>query len=226
MVVMPTATSLQAQGKMDELRAIFLKWSKLALALTWCAGLYLVVFGPDFLSNWVGPDFRGPSGSVLRILMLSYFVFLPLRGVALPVLMGLGKAARPTVAFLVAGVLNLLLSLLLVRPLGLDGVAWGTTIPNVLLAAALLYLACDALEIPILSYLAHVLPRAAVGFALTFLAVRFLRSAWEPHNFVELAAAGVVTVVAFGLVWLGFVFRNDPHVVLHPVTRLFARRVP
>ena len=225
-VMMPTATSLQAQGKMDELRAIFLKWSKLALALTWCAGLYLVVFGPDFLSNWVGPDFRGPSGSVLRILMLSYFVFLPLRGVALPVLMGLGKAARPTVAFLVAGVLNLVLSLLLVGPLGLDGVAWGTTIPNVLLTAALLYLACDALEIPVLSYLAHLLPRAAVGFALTFLAVWFLRSAWEPHNFVELAAAGVVTVAAFGLVWLGFVFRNDPHVVLHPVTQLLARRVP
>jgi len=35
-----------------------------------------------------------------------------------------------------------------------------------------------------------------------------------------------VTVAAFGLVWLGFVFRNDPHVVLHPVTQLLARRGP
>jgi O-antigen/teichoic acid export membrane protein len=225
-VMMPLATSLQAQGKMDELRAVFLKWSKLAVALTWCAGLYLVVYGPDFLANWVGIDFKGPSGSVLRILMLSYFLFLPLRGVGLPVLMGMGNAARPTVAFLAAGVLNLVLSLILVWPLGLDGVAWGTTIPNVLLAATLLYLACEALEIPVLSYLANVLPRAVIGFGLTFLVLWGLRSVWEPRTFVELAAAGVVTVAVFGLVWWGFVFRNDPHVILPQFARLLARRVP
>lgn len=225
-VVMPMATNLQAQGKMDELRAIFFKWSKLAIALTWCAGLYLIVFGPDFLANWVGGRFEEPSGRVLRILMLSYFLFLPLRGVGLPVLMGLGKAGRPTVAFLVAGVVNLLLSLLLVGPLGLDGVAWGTTIPNILLAVALLYLACQALEISMLSYLANTLPRAVASFGLMFLLLWFLRQAWEPRNFAELVMAGIVTVAGFGLTWIGFVFRNDPHVPLPQFARLFARRVP
>jgi O-antigen/teichoic acid export membrane protein len=225
-VVMPLATSLQAKGKMDDLRAIFFKWSKLAIALTWCAGLYLIVFGPDFLANWVGGRFEEPSGRVLRILMLSYFLFLPLRGVGLPVLMGLGKAARPTVAFLVAGVVNLLLSLILVGPLGLDGVAWGTTIPNILLAVALLYLTCQALEISLLSYLANTLPRAVAGFGLAFLFLWFLRQAWEPRNFAELVMAGIVTVACFGLIWVGFVLRNDPHVPLPRFARLFARRIP
>jgi len=224
-VMMPLATSLQAKGRMDELRSVFLKWSKLAIALTWCAGVYLVVYGPDFLGNWVGQDFREPSGNVLRILMLAYFVFLPPRGVGLPVLMGLGKAARPTIAFLAAGVLNLLLSVALVLPLGLDGVAWGTSIPNVLLGVVLLALVCRAVEIPVGSYLGQVLPRAALGLALTFLLVWGLRTVWEPRNFVDLGAAGAVTVAVFGLVWWGFVFRNDPHVVLPRFARLFPRRV-
>ena len=39
--------------------------------------------------------------------MLSALVFLPVRGVALPILMGLGKPGVPTIGFLTAGVLNL-----------------------------------------------------------------------------------------------------------------------
>ncbi len=225
-VIMPLATSLQVKGRMDELRSVFLKWSKLAIALTWCAGLYLVIFGPDFLANWIGPRFEGPSGRVLRILMVSYLLFLPLRGVGLPVLMGLGKVARPTAAFLAAGVLNLVLSLILVQPLGLDGVAWGTTIPNILLTVVLLFLACKALEIPVLTYLSSILPRAVMGFCPTYCFLWFLRRSWEPRNFVELAVAGAVTVGAFGLVWVGFVLRNDPHVPLPRFTRFLARRVP
>jgi len=131
-VVMPTATRLQTQGKQDELREIFLKWSKIALTLTLAAGLFLIVLGPRFIAWWVDPSFEQPAGQVLQILMLSYLIFLPVRGVALPMLMGLGKAGLPTIGFLVTGFLNLGLSILFVRPLGLAGVALGTAIPNVL----------------------------------------------------------------------------------------------
>src|SRR5204863_127622 len=115
-VVMPTATRLQTQGKQEELREIFLKWSKIALSITMVAGLFLIVLGPRFIAWWVDPTFEQPAGQVLQILMLSYLIFLPVRGVALPILMGLGKAGLPTIGFLVAGVLNLGLSILLVRP--------------------------------------------------------------------------------------------------------------
>src|SRR6266545_567057 len=124
-VVMPMTTRLQTQGKHAELREIFMKWSKIALSLTIAAGLFLMVLGPRFIAWWVDPSFERPAGQVLQILMLSYVIFLPVRGVALPILMGLGKAGLPTVGFLVTGVLNLVLSIVLVRPLGLAGVAIG-----------------------------------------------------------------------------------------------------
>src|SRR5882724_3667801 len=45
--------------------------------------------------------------------------------------MGLGKPKKATIAFVLAGLANLVLSLALARPLGLAGVALGTAIPNV-----------------------------------------------------------------------------------------------
>ncbi|PYO89613.1 MAG: hypothetical protein DMD58_08965 [Gemmatimonadetes bacterium] len=152
-VVMPTATRLQTQGKIPELREIFLKWSKIAFSITMIAGLFLVVLGPRFIAWWVGPQFERSAGQVLQILMISYLVFLPVRGVALPILMGLGKPRLPTIGFLIAGVVNLVLSILLVRPLGLVGVALGTAIPNVLFAALVLVQACRELDAPVAEYL-------------------------------------------------------------------------
>src|SRR5258706_2629780 len=148
-VVMPTATRLQTQGRSAELREIFLKWSKIALSLTMAAGLFLIVLGPRFIAWWVDPSFERPAGEVLQILMLSYLVFLPVRGVALPILMGLGKPGLPTIGFLVAGVVNLRLSIALVRPFGLAGVALGTAIPNVLFAIVVFMQACRELDVSV-----------------------------------------------------------------------------
>ena len=61
------------------------------------AGLFLIVFGPTFIGWWIDPSFEGPSGQVLQILMVSSLVFLPVRGVALPILMGLGKPKIPAI---------------------------------------------------------------------------------------------------------------------------------
>src|SRR5437667_5523473 len=147
------ATTLNTQGKLDELREIFLKWSKVALSLTIMIGLFLIVLGPKFIGWWIEPAYERPGGAVLQILMVSCFAFLPVRGVALPLLIGLGKPKLPTLAFLAAGLLNLVLSALLARPLGLAGVALGTAVPNVLFAALVLPIACRELQITLPHYL-------------------------------------------------------------------------
>src|SRR6266542_802182 len=70
-VVSPMATKLSTEGRMDELRDIFLKWSKVALSLTLLAGLFLIVLGPTFIARWIDPSFERPAGQVLQILMVS-----------------------------------------------------------------------------------------------------------------------------------------------------------
>ena len=220
-VVMPTATRLKTHGRGGELRDVFLKWSKIALSLSMAVGLFLIVLGPRFIAWWIDPAFEQPAGQVLQILMVSYLIFLPVRGVALPILMGLGKAGLPTIAFLVTGILNLGLSILLVRPFGLAGVALGTAIPNVLFAGLVLVRACRELETPLGVYLRYVVPRATLGALPVLALLLWFKLGLEVRSLGGLAGAGLAMVVLFGVTWVFFVYRNDPYLKLRARVPLF-----
>jgi O-antigen/teichoic acid export membrane protein len=210
-VVMPAATRLQTQGKQGELREMFLKWSKISLTLTIAAGLFLIVLGPRFIAWWVDPSFEQPAGQVLQILMLSYLVFLPIRGVALPMLMGLGKAGLPTIGFLVTGIINLVLSIVLVGPLGLAGVALGTAIPNVLFAAVVFVQACREFDVGIGTFVRYVVPRAVLGAVPAFAVLLWFKVGVDVRSLFALAVAGVAMVIVFVAMLVFFVYRNDPY---------------
>jgi len=211
-VVMPAATRLQTQGKGAELREIFLKWSKIAFSLTLMAGLFLLVLGPRFIAWWVGPEFEQSAGQVLQILMVSYLIFLPIRGVALPILMGLGKPKLPTIAFLIAGVVNLGLSIALARPLGIAGVAIGTAVPNLLFAGLVLVVACRELNTSLGDYVRYVVPRAVLGGIPVLALLLWFKVGLDVRGLVGLALAGAVMSVVFALIWVTFVYRNDRYV--------------
>lgn len=213
-VIMPMTTRLRTEGDWVQLREIFLKWSKVALSLSVMVGLFLIVFGPRFVGWWIDPSFERPAGQVLQILMVSSLLFLPVRGVALPMLMGLGSPRIPTLVFLATGVLNLLLSVALARPLGLVGVALGTAIPNVLFAIVILIIACRTLGISTSHYIVYVVPRAALGAVPVLALLLWFKFGLRVQSITGLAAAGSSMVVLFGLTWVFFVYRNDPYVDL------------
>lgn len=213
-VVMPAATRLKTRGQSEELQEVFLKWSKIAFSLTMVAGAFLLVLGPRFIAWWIDPSFERPAGNVLQILMTSYLVFLPMRGVALPILMGLGKPRLPTIGFLVSGVVNLGLSILLARPLGLAGVALGTAIPNVFFAALVIWYACRELETPVVQYVRYVFPRAILGALPVFGLLLWFKLGLEVRGVGGLAGAGGAMAVLVGLTWVFYVYRHDPYVDL------------
>jgi O-antigen/teichoic acid export membrane protein len=215
-VVSPMATRLNTEGKMDELRDIFFTWSKVALSMTVAAAVFLCTLGPRFIGWWIDPSFEGPSGQVLQVLMLSCLLFLPVRGVALPILMGMGKPQIPTIVFLGAGLLNVALSVALAKPYGLVGVAVGTAIPNALFSVAVLVLACRELHVSVAAYVRYVVPRAALGALPPLVLVLWFRVALDVRTIAGLAAAGAAMLVVFGLTWILFVYRGDRYVDLRP----------
>src|SRR5438105_5622984 len=225
-VVMPAATRLKTLGQQGELREVLLKWSKIAFSVTLVVGLFLIVLGGRFIAWWIDPSFERPAGQVLEILMISNLVFLPIRGVALPILMGLGKPGLPTVGFLVAGLVNLGLSILLVHPLGLAGVALGTAIPNVLFAGLVLWQACRELETPFLGCLRYIFVRAVVGGIPVLALLLWLQVGLDVRSLSGLAMAGLAMTALVGLMWAFFVYRHDPYVDLRarlPLIRAWSR---
>lgn len=215
-VVSPMATKLSTERRLDQLQEMFLKWSKVALSLTIMAGLFVMILGPRFISWWIDPSYERPSGEVLQILMVSSFLFLPVRGVAQPILIGLGKPRTPAFASLAAGLLNLGLSLLLVGPFGLAGVALGTAIPNVLFALLVLAVACRELDLTLSTYVKYVVPKAALGAVPILALLLWFRLGLQVQSLAGLAAAGLAVVLLFGITWISFVYRRDPYVDLTP----------
>jgi O-antigen/teichoic acid export membrane protein len=215
-VVSPMATKLRTERRPADLVEMFLKWSKVALSLTLMAGIFLIVFGARFIGWWIDPSYERPSGEVLQILMVSSFLFLPVRGVAVPVLMGLGKPKIPAVASLGAGLLNLVMSLVLVVPFGLAGVAIGTAIPNVIFALVVLTVTCRELGITVADYVRYVVPRAFVGALPPLLLLLWFRLGLQVQSFAGMAAAGTAMTVVFTLTWIFYVYRRDPYVDLRP----------
>jgi O-antigen/teichoic acid export membrane protein len=213
-VVMPTATKLQAQGNQEELKDLFMKWSKITFSLSLMAGIPLLILGPAFLAWWIDPSFERPAGRVLQILMIGTMIFLPARGVALPMLMGLGKPKRPTIAFVISGLVNVGLSILLIRSMGLAGVAIGTSIPLIAFAVAVVVFACRELGISVARYAAYVIPRVCIGAVPAMVVLLAFQLAVEPHGIVSLAAAGFAMLTVYALTLIFFVYRNDPYLDL------------
>ena len=217
-VVMPTATRLHQQGATGELRVILLKWTKIAFTLVLTVAVYLVVLGPSFLGRWMGPDYKANSGVVLITLALASIIFLPIRGVGLPLLMGLGQPRQVTLAFLGCAVVNIISSLVLIHPLGLFGEALGTAIPNAAFALIAMVLSCRAVQLPVAELLAYVVPGPLLGSLPALAALLALRATWEIDTYGELVAAGVFMclVQAAGLF---LVFQRDPHIPVPALSR-------
>ena len=213
-VVMPMATRLSTTGDVRELERVFLKWSKICLSVTLMVGLYLLVLGPRFLESWIPEAYVARTGHVLQVLMVSFFLYLPVRGVALPLLMGLGSPKLPAFAQVAMGALNLVLSLALVAELGILGVALGTAIPNVLFACIVAVAACRRLGVRVRDFLTYVAGRPLVGALAPLALLLWARYGLDVRGKTELAASGVAMVAVFAVVWVLWVYRDDPHVDL------------
>jgi O-antigen/teichoic acid export membrane protein len=211
------ATKLNAEGRRAELTDIFLKWSKASLSISLAAGLFLIVLGPRFVAWWIGPEFEEPSGVVLQILMVSSLFFLPVRAVAQPMMMGLGKPKAVTFAFLAAGIANLVLSIILARRWGLPGVAIGTAIPNVVFAIYALFVACRELGVSVARFVQYVVPRAALGALPPLALLIWFKVGMDVHNLPGLTVAGIAMLAVYGVTWILFVYRDDPYVDLTPL---------
>lgn len=209
MVLMPMAATESRRGNLDVVRDAFLKWSKIAATIVCLIGGYLMVLGPAFLDMWLGDEYVAESGRLLQLLMVSFFLFLPVRGVALPVLMGLGKAKWPGLGLLAMGFCNLALSVVLIGPYGLIGVALGTAIPNVIFSTGFAYAACRALDLSFLDWLDYAFGRTGVAAVASGGALYLASQSVSISGFWPLVAAGLAYCSAFGALVLLYVYSGD-----------------
>jgi O-antigen/teichoic acid export membrane protein len=123
----PMASNLEAGGKTEELQRLLLRGTQATLGLALPISLALVLRGKTFIGLWMGPQYREISGTVLQILIISQF-FSVADGTAGSIMMAIDKHKPVAKWAVIEAVLNLGLSLVLVKTVGIYGVAWGTSI--------------------------------------------------------------------------------------------------
>ncbi len=127
-LLLPRFSGLSETGDQNGTKSL-LDRATLATGLT--ASLLLVnvaVLGPHFLELWLKKPWVPVSGRILLLMVPAYFVAL-LTGPSGAMLVGRGKLRGITLLNVGEAVANLLLSVALVKPLGIYGVALGTIVP-------------------------------------------------------------------------------------------------
>lgn len=180
----PLASTYEAQGSFDNLRRLVIHGTRAALLVALPVQVALFFRGHTFIRLWMGEQYAQPSGTVMQILLVSV-VFSSANTTSAGIVYGLEKHKRIALWGIIEGVLNLSLSVILVRRIGIYGVAWGTTIPSVIMEMILWpRFICGLLDLPVRTYLWQTWFRTALSVIPFGLACAATERYWPAHNLV------------------------------------------
>jgi O-antigen/teichoic acid export membrane protein len=155
-VITPTASSLQAMGKMEEMRDVLVTAGRYGAYITVPIIVVLMTLGDPILNVWMGANYE--QGLVLAILAAGHIGILTQRS-AFNVLVGLnahGRVGLVNMAAAISSVGLMAVALGLLRS-GLPGVAAAMTAPLTLAGFYMPMHTCRLLGIPFGQYLIRVL---------------------------------------------------------------------
>lgn len=175
----PLSSQLHTQRRKEELGEMLTRASKLAVTLAAPVAITYAVLGDIFVGLWMGPEFMADAGRVLLILGVAQIISAP-HYVVSSVLYGMSQ--HHTIGWLRAGeaVVKLGLSVVLVKQMGIAGVALGTVIPHAVLVLALLpALVSRKLSLSPLRYVLAIYARPAIAMAAAFFCAIGIRHYWQ-----------------------------------------------
>jgi len=127
-VLLPLASQLNAENDKARLRLLYITSTRLTLAIFLPIGCMLVVLAGPILTVWVGAAYAGYAHLVV-ILTLASLIDTS-QWPAGSVLQGIARHRPLALISLCTALANLALSIVLVRSMGVTGVALGTLIPT------------------------------------------------------------------------------------------------
>lgn len=202
-VFVPMSSQSEAKGDMNRLRKIFVVGNRVCAFIIFPICATLLILGKSVIEVWMGKRYVTASYPVLVIMIIACTLWWS-QSASGRVLFGMSKHGTWAKITLIEGVSNLILSIILIRPFGIIGDAFGTAIP---LACSTIFFmprhVSKLLSIRLTTYLreAYVLPLLLTA---PLAAVLLLMQRWfVPHNYrqlgLQLAIGG--TVYGLGLLW-------------------------
>jgi O-antigen/teichoic acid export membrane protein len=158
-VLLPVFTDLHTRGDLAALRRFYPQLLRFSTAVACALALAVVFVGPAFIRAWV-PDV--PFVGVPTLALIAAFAVLhgALVHSSQVTLQGIGQVRAAALATLAEAALNIVLSVLLARRMGLAGVALGSVLGQLLISAWYLpYLSARGIGMSLGQLFAEALPR-------------------------------------------------------------------
>jgi O-antigen/teichoic acid export membrane protein len=173
-VLTPAVSELEAKNDRAGIRRVLLDGTRWVLWLILPVQVGLFVLGKPFLALWMGPEFAEKSYPTLVILAVPMSLIAS-QSVSTRILYGIGNLRWFSRLLLAEAAINLFLSVVLAKPLGIEGVALGTAIPNLVCNVAVAVYVCREVEVGLWDYARRAFTRPVVVASL--LAVAWLLTA-------------------------------------------------
>jgi len=147
-VLFPVVVDCDARQHTGRLQRLLVEGTRVSLGSVVPMAVLLIVLGDQIVRLWVGPAMTTVT-PVLQILAVAVALRVG-NSTSTTLLKGAGRVRYVAMVNIVAGICNLVLSAILIQPLGLPGVAIGTLVP---IAAASIFVlfpaACRRAQLPL-----------------------------------------------------------------------------
>lgn len=227
-VLYPAAASLHAQSDSEALRRLYHDGTRLVMLVMVCVVTIALFWAEDFYRLWIGPQYvvQGgavPSVALLLRVLLAATVSNYFSNVAAQILMGSGRVRHMAVLLFFGSILNLGLSLALIGPLGLLGMAVATVSASLIIDLIAMPIALQrTVGLRVLPMIRSAVPRPLVVAALAAIAFAALRSTGTPSNWPHLILHGVlaggISIVA--ILALGITRDERQRLLVQPLLRI------
>lgn len=225
-VIYPLISSKQASDGLGAASVLMRKSVRLSTIIVLPIVLTFLTRGPSFIGLWMGPKYASTAGLILQVLALGLCVFVSYQVLTISVMaLGLHKGLVP--AYIAEAVMNVTLSVILGKEMGVVGVAWGTTIPRLIMAIGFGPWFCSRnLGVPAREFATHawIRPLAAM---LPFAVVSYLidRSWTAPNVFYFFGQVALAMPLAIAGAWAVGLEPDERNELRGWVTIGFARRI-
>jgi O-antigen/teichoic acid export membrane protein len=199
--VIPAAANLSARESIVRLQALLIRGTRYTLALSLPVTIAAMILARPLIVGWVGLRYANMSGPTQ--LFLAYQLIASSATIANTMLVGMGRVRAVSLYAATAVAVNLVVSLALVRSLGISGVIIGTLIGFGITAPLYIRLVLRELHMPVSEFLrqalAPIAPWAALFAGLLLATAQLL----QPSGLLLVAAC----CVPASLVYAGGVAR-------------------
>jgi O-antigen/teichoic acid export membrane protein len=196
-VLTPAVSTLEVQGDYAAIRQILLNSTRYVLWLILPIQAGLLTLGRPFIAVWMkDAELARQSSEILLILSLPLGLAIA-HSVSTRILYGTSCLRWFARACMAEAAANLVLSIALVKPLAIAGVAWGTTIPNIVLNLGLAVYICRLLNVSGGEYLRRAILPPLAPACLLGLFWHMVGQFFEPTSWAALAQVGILGLAGY-----------------------------